>query len=213
VKIKIALFNICLAFIFLLIIIINVTSKGTLYSLDYELAYLLKGLVNPTNAMFMTNFIDYFDKYIIGGLSGAFLIYLLVKKEWWNLLVLFLSVGGGGVLIVYLQMFFRRWRPMEQIIAGRGYAFPSGHAFFAMVIFGFMIFLARTFIKSNWLQSLIYSLCIFLILLIGISLIFLNDHWFSEVLGGYCAGFSWLLISILLIRILRDHWQAEERQG
>src|SRR5208282_4048420 len=93
-KFVIALISICLAVILLLIIVVNITSRGTLYYLDYELYSLVKGVVNPTGAKLMTHIIEYFDKYIIWGLPGTFLIYLLLKKEWWTILALFLSVGG-----------------------------------------------------------------------------------------------------------------------
>jgi membrane-associated phospholipid phosphatase len=203
----IAVISISLAVILLFIIFESSTTKGTLYYLNGEVNSFVKGVLNPTVTVFMANIIKYFGKFVIWGFPGTILIYLLLKKEWWSILALFFSVGGGGILIFYLKMFFYRRSPMPQIIAGRGYAFPSGHAFFAMIIFGFMIFLARAFIKSNWLKSLIYFLCTLLIILIGISLIVTGDHWFTEVLGGYCAGFSWLLISIILIKIIRYPWE------
>lgn len=192
-KLRTGLISIGVALILLLLIVTNVINKGTLYYLDYEIYGFIKGMIRPAETAFVNNIIDYFDILIVCGCSGVFLIYLSLKKDWWNLLALFLSVGGGGILILFLKMFFGGWRPMIQIIAGRGYAFPSGHAFYAMVCFGFMIYLARQFIKNKWWQSLIYFLCILLILLIGMSLIFLKDHWFTEVLGGYCVGFhgSW----------------------
>jgi membrane-associated phospholipid phosphatase len=211
-KFILLLITICIALILLLPLFDSLTSKGTLYCINYELYNFLKGVANPTLTIFVTIIIKYF-KYIIWSFSGLFIIYLFLKKEWWSILALLLSIGGGGIIISYMKLFFHRWNPMLRIIAGRGYAFPSGHAFFAMIIFGFMIFLAREFIKGNWLKSLIYFLCTLLILFIGMSLIVLNHHCFTEVLGGYCAGFSWLLISVLLIKIIKYFCGAEEGKG
>lgn len=220
-KFMVALIIICFGVILLLIIFENITSRGAFRYLDYGFHNYLdykvhsfaKWMVNPTGIVFVTNIIKYFDKYIILGFSVIFLIYFLLKKEWWSIVTLCLSVGGGAILIYYLKMFFYRRSPILRIMAGRGYAFPSGHAFFAMIIFGFMILLAREFIKSNWLKSIIYFLCTLLILLIGVSLIVLNHHWFTEVLGGYCAGFLWLLISILLVKFIRYPWETKKGKG
>jgi undecaprenyl-diphosphatase len=212
-KLIIAFISICIAVILLLIIFESLANRGTLYYLDFKFYSFVKGVVNPPGTVFMNNIIKFFNKYIIWGFPGTLIIYLLLKKEWWSIFALFLSVGGGGILIAYLKIIFYRWSPMCRIIAGRGHAFPSGHAFYAMIIFGFMIFLAREFIKSHWLKSLIYFFCTLLILLIGISLIVTNNHCFTEVLGGYCAGFSWLLISILLIKIISYPWKAEDGKG
>jgi membrane-associated phospholipid phosphatase len=65
-----------------------------------------------------------------------------------------------------------------------------------------------TFLGSNnfiWgITALIFILCPLLILLIGLSRIYLGVHWLTDVIGGYCAGYSWLLINILVVRIIKD---------
>jgi undecaprenyl-diphosphatase len=77
-----------------------------------------------------------------------------------------------------------------------------------MLIYGFMIYLTWKFIRNNWLRSLIVILFTLLILLVGLSRIYLNVHWLTDILGGYSAAFAWLMINILVVEIIKHHRQA-----
>jgi undecaprenyl-diphosphatase len=142
------------------------------------------------------------------GLAGLVIVIILLKKEWWTILSLLMTILVGEVLISFLKEFFHRARPMPQIVSAQGYSFPSGHSFFAMLVYGFMIYLTWKFIRNNWLRSLISIFCTLLILLIGFSRIYLNAHWLTDVLGGYSAAFSWLMINILVVEIIKQRRQA-----
>jgi membrane-associated phospholipid phosphatase len=189
------------------IIFKSLISKGTVYYLDYEVKWFVKGLVNPSAKIFMISIINIFypfDNYVVWGIFSILLLYLLLKNNLWSIIALFFGIGGGIVLINIMKKFFHGWNTMLQIRD-----FPSRHAFYAMLFCGFVMYLGREIIKSNFLKLLICLLCSSLILLMGIILIVLDLHWFSEVLGGYCAGFSWLLTTILLTKIIRYFWEGE----
>jgi membrane-associated phospholipid phosphatase len=203
----IALITIFLWILTFWIIVASLISKGTVYYLDYEVKWFVRGVANPSVKEFMISIINIiypFDNYIFLGIFCILLLYLLLKKELWSIIALFLSIGGGEILINIIKKFFHGWNPMLQIRQ-----FPSRHAFYAMIFCGFVMYLGGEIIKSNLLKSLICLLCTSLILLMGIILIVLDLHWFSDVLGGYCAGFSWLLIAILLTKTIRYFWEGE----
>lgn len=46
---------------------------------------------------------------------------------------------------------------------------------------------------------------VFLIILVGISRVYLNVHWLTDVLGGYAAGFAWLIFSIIMVNTIRQY--------
>jgi undecaprenyl-diphosphatase len=54
--------------------------------------------------------------------------------------------------------------------------------------FGFLWFLAYTLLKRSWIRTLILILLGTLITLVGISRIYLGQHWASDVLGAYLLG-------------------------
>jgi undecaprenyl-diphosphatase len=55
-----------------------------------------------------------------------------------------------------------------------------------------------TLLKRSWMRSLLLALLGMFILLVGISRIYLGQHWASDVLGAYLLG-GFLLAGILLL--------------
>ena len=87
----------------------------------------------------------------------------------------------------------KRPRPPRrlQLVTETNYSFPSGHSMSAMVGYGFFIIQLR---KSDLKYKKIWiGLCMVMIVLIGLSRIYLGVHYFSDVLGGYLIGLSYIL--------------------
>ncbi|MGO9621818.1 MAG: phosphatase PAP2 family protein [Desulfobaccales bacterium] len=186
-------------------------NRGSLYYLDFKMQRLVEVIVNPTLTTFMTHITFLATRTVTWGLAGLVIVILLLIKEWWTIISLLISILLSERLISFLKNFFHRSRPLPQIVSTQGYSFPSGHSFEAMLVYGFMIYLTWKFIRNNWLRSLIFILCTGLILLIGFSRIYLNVHWLTDVLGGYSAAFSWLMINILVLEIIKHRRQAPRR--
>ncbi len=70
---------------------------------------------------------------------------------------------------------------------------------FFIGLYGFLLFVIHSrFKKSDWKRAVLMVFFSLLIFLIGVSRIYLGAHWFSDVLGAYLLGFSWLLVIIWL---------------
>ena len=84
------------------------------------------------------------------------------------------------------------------IIEESGYIFPSGHSMASMAFYGFIIFLVWKYVKTNkkWIYTIVLSL---LILLIGISRIYLGVHYASDVLAGFILTLAYLIIFTAII--------------
>jgi undecaprenyl-diphosphatase len=80
------------------------------------------------------------------------------------------------------------------------YSFPSGHVMFYVAFFGFLWFLTFTLLKPSIKRAILLILFAIPILLVGISRIYLGQHWFSDVLGAYLLGGMTLAASILFYR-------------
>jgi len=76
------------------------------------------------------------------------------------------------------------------------YSFPSGHVMFYLGFFGFIWFLAFSLLKPSLKRSLPLVLFGVLIVLVGVSRIYLGEHWASDVLGSYLLG-SLTLVAII----------------
>ena len=108
-------------------------------------------------------------------------------------------------LINYLvKIAIRRPRPSADVVDVfnelTSYSFPSGHVMFYTAFFGFLLFLAFTLLKRSWRRTLMMTLLFALIALVGISRIYLGEHWASDVIGGYLLGSLSLILAIQFYR-------------
>ena len=165
----------------------------------------------------ITNDNKYFDNYIINlfkyksdiltnimkiitFLGSALSIILLtvlliiVVKGKRNKILILINVIVTTLLNQLLKNVFQRGRPIDSIIEESGYSFPSGHSMVSMAFYGFLIYLVY---KSNIkYKGLIIGLLSVLIVLIGISRIYLGVHYPTDVIGGFTLSLSYLLLFI-----------------
>lgn len=96
-----------------------------------------------------------------------------------------------------LKIIIARPRPeVLKIVQEKGYSFPSGHTMVSTGFYGFLIYLIYKNIKSKKIKyPLIVTLAI-LILLIGISRVYLGAHYATDVIGGWIIGTLYLAFFI-----------------
>ncbi len=114
------------------------------------------------------------------------------------------------VLNVAVKYVIQRSRPdILRLIDIGGYSFPSGHSMVSMSFFGFLIYLCCINLKTRW-KYLIVSLLSILIMLIGLSRIYLGVHFASDVIGGFCLGIAWVGSFSLIVDIRHKKKYANE---
>ena len=107
----------------------------------------------------------------------------------------------GGLLAELVKHPVARPRPTPQFaVIYRElftYSFPSGHVTAYTVLYGFLFYLAYTYLPRNSpLRWVALVVCGLLIVLVGPSRIYMGQHWASDVLAGYALGFAYLLLVI-----------------
>jgi undecaprenyl-diphosphatase len=115
-----------------------------------------------------------------------------------------------------IKFLVNRPRPtaaLAQVLAAEhGSGFPSGHALFAAVVLGFLAYLCVTRLRRRSLRTLSFAGLLTLILLTGVSRVYLGVHWPSDVLGGYLVGATLLMTLIFLHRIWRLRLMAKNAE-
>lgn len=152
--------------------------------------FLISDFATPI-AKFITNF---------GGaifiITLMITLFILIKDKKIGLSI-FLNLVIVTTLNQLLKRILRRPRPTEyRIIEETGYSFPSGHSMVSMAFYGYLIYLIYKYVKNKYIKWTLIVLLSILICSIGISRIYLGVHYTSDVLGGFLASISYLVIYI-----------------
>ena len=114
-----------------------------------------------------------------------------------------LFMGIDLIVITLFQHILKpligRVRPVGiNLVKESSLSFPSGHSLTAMAFYGYIIYLLY---KSNLKYKKIYIILLgILILLIGLSRIYLGAHYVTDVLGGFTFSLFYLVIFIELAK-------------
>ncbi len=123
------------------------------------------------------------------------LLILALLRRWIEALFVALTIPED-VVATGVKSLVARPRPSAALVHVTTHltdpSFPSGHAVHFTVFYGFLAFmLAIAFRPSGWRNALIV-VCIALIALVGVSRVYLGEHWTSDVIGGYLIGALYL---------------------
>lgn len=100
-----------------------------------------------------------------------------------------------------IKYIIHRSRPnILKLIEIGGFSFPSGHSMASMSFYGFLIYLTLKNYKAKVKYLIMVSLSI-VILLIGLSRIYLGVHYASDVIGGFSLGILWTGIYSIIVDI------------
>lgn len=126
--------------------------------------------------------------------------YLLFRRrKWYSIKIPAISLSSVTVMLL-LKAWFNRPRPVTPLLEPAfGFSFPSGHAMSSVTFYGLLIYFLWIRKMNAYLRILLIALLLMLILLIGLSRIYLRVHYASDVIGGFCAGIIWLIISMVLV--------------
>ena len=131
-------------------------------------------------------------------------------RHWW-LLSLLLSVPGGLLLNVAVKNIVRRPRPRfeDALLSLKTYSFPSGHTAGATVFYGFLTLLLFAHVHDKPHRFVIAVAAAGMVLLVGLSRIYLGVHYVSDVAGAIVEGLLWLALCHAAVRTLQRRLGGE----
>jgi membrane-associated phospholipid phosphatase len=133
-----------------------------------------------------------------------------IRKDKWFAIKIAAIASSSLLLMFSLKLFFNRPRPLIPLLEeAAGLSFPSGHAFMSFAFFGLLIYMAYNKIKRKWLRFTVIGFLIFMILIIGLSRIYLRVHYASDVIAGFSLGFMWLVLSFWTVHIIEKYRKSK----
>ena len=199
-KLGIKNFKWIILFILLLIVlaIIEDVFDKEIMKLDIMGYGLISSLINPSVTPIAI---------IITNLGGAIAVILLTvifcilinnKKISFTIL---LNVVIATILNILLKNIIQRPRPDDfRLISETGYSFPSGHSMVSMAFYGLLIYLSIKYLKNRKLKVILITSLSILIILIGISRIYLGVHYTSDVIAGFLISACYLIVYTSLVK-------------
>ena len=134
-----------------------------------------------------------------------------VVRQRYIIIGLLIAVIGSTIFTFVTKMLLQRARPIDILLLESTYSFPSGHATVTVALYGFLAYIAIRFSERFAVQVRIVMMTILVTVLIGLSRIVLNEHYLSDVLGGYLVGTLWLTVAISVTEWLtikdKINWQ------
>ena len=191
------------------ILIVHNIFKNDIYKFDDLVYKYISKPINPTLTKIFSVFTNVGSGFVMIPLC---IIAFAVLKE--KIEPIFISINFAlAALINYiLKNIFERQRPADyRLIHASGYSFPSGHSMVSMAFYGFIIYLIFKNVKNvkiKWLTSIALSI---LIILIGISRIYLGVHYASDVFGGFLLSIVYLTLYTKLYKTVYDKHQENKK--
>jgi undecaprenyl-diphosphatase len=137
----------------------------------------------------------------LGVLFTCIILFLL--KRFYYLLTLLVSVIFGEGIVFLIKNLVERPRPpiAKSLVTESSFSFPSGHSFIAISFYGLLLYFIFRSVNKKYQKTLTFLAAVLVMLLIGISRIYLGVHWTSDVLASYAVGLAWLSMLITATKI------------
>ncbi len=163
---------------------------------DIRLANLIHAFWTPWLIRLFTHVTALGDVRVVLALLVAMLIWLQWRRRPDLMLGLFVSLIGEASTVALLKRIFQRPRPELAYFVETSGSFPSGHAAVSVALYGMLSYVMW---RLGWLKPLKATLlAVTLAFLIGLSRLYLIEHYLSDVLNGWLVGTLWMLIGIAI---------------
>jgi membrane-associated phospholipid phosphatase len=146
--------------------------------------------------------------YVTAPLRVLVSLVFAARRQWWRLTAWLLAIAASELVTTALKLVYDRQRPLLPLEATRSAAFPSGHAATAAVTATALVLLCTRPGPSRRQWSLVATV---LVLLMGVSRVYLRVHWLSDVLMGTLVGLAAGLFAVGVTTVIAEHRRRATR--
>lgn len=183
--------NVFLAITFIIVYLVQRNGYSKL--LDQKINLYLSGYNYGFLNWSMTVITHTFGPLIITVLS-IIIFTIMIKKHRYLLSKVFAAhITCSLISFTLIKLAVQRIRPSyKTMYLIDEFSFPSGHATMSIAFYGFLLWVLHHKVHTRSVLVVTDLLFVSIVILVGISRIILDYHWFTDVLGGYVLGLFWL---------------------
>jgi undecaprenyl-diphosphatase len=151
-----------------------------------------------------------FDTTSLLVLSLTFAVYLFYRNYGKYCALLLAAMGGDALIVSIAKTVVHSARPLNGLVYDTSFSFPSGHTTASIVFCGLLAYLTWQHWKSPKAKTTSIALSITIISIVSFDRIYLNVHWFSDVLGGCLLGIFWLAFILWVFRYVEKNQEISK---
>jgi membrane-associated phospholipid phosphatase len=195
------LLSVC--FVFLLGFLILTLFRTSFHSIDVSINLWIPSIQSSALTFLAKGVALIFDTTSLVIISLAISGALFLKNYKAQGLLLLGAMGGDALIITAIKTLYHVARPTNGIMSDSGFSYPSGHSAGCIVFGGVLAYFALRHWQSTRSRALIGTGMGVVVGFVGFDRLYLNVHWFSDVIGGWMFGIFWLSFSLLIFQLLR----------
>ena len=184
--------------VFLAAFVLFTVFRPSFYAIDIAVNLWMPTIQSPTPTVFAILIAIVFDTPGLVLMSIVISAMLFLKNHKQYSLLLLGAMGGDALIVTIMKNISLVARPTNAIFTGNGFSYPSGHSAGIVVFAGILAFFAWRHWRSSRVRVGIGMGLGVLIGVVGFDRVYLNVHWFSDVIGGWLFGAFWLSFIILI---------------
>lgn len=187
-------------------LLVQVTSGGPLTEIDRDIADEVYEVFRPSDALItaakVVSFLGSPPWFYLT--IGAAALYFWRRKSTRIAIYLVVTNLVGGAIDTVVKVAVDRPRPefQDPIADAFGKSFPSGHSMASTVGYGTLLLAFMPLIPPRW-RPVAIGAYVTIVGMIAFSRLGLGVHYFSDVLGGFVLGLSWLFVGTAAFSIWR----------
>lgn len=169
---------------------------GAIVQADTRLANLVHEFWSPLLLKAFAYVTAFGGATVIIALLAAACVWLWTRRRVDLMLGLIVAVIGNVLTVSALKAVFHRPRPELAYFIETSGSFPSGHSAISVAFYGTLFYILWRLGKLGPIKAALFAATI--AFFIGLSRIYLIEHYLSDVLNGWTVGALWMLIGIAL---------------
>ncbi len=176
--------------------------------LDDAVFAFMNSLVNDRNNAIM-KFITLLGTHYFLIPANLLLIayYLFIRKhKWYSIKIPAIAISSVALMFILKNLFNRPRPDLPLLFEAKGLSFPSGHALMSVTFYGLLIYIVYNspIVAKPW-KVVWIVLLVLLIIMIGMTRIYLRVHYASDVIAGYSMGFLWLVFAVWMLNRMEKY--------